>query len=98
MAVAGGVVLGVALWYVLPAVLPWGAGDWLAASLIGGSPWQAGQVLMRAGNPAGFNRLVRLSLACGSQPVARCIAGIARETAMPAGPNPAAARRLPRQR
>lgn len=55
---------------------------------------------MRAGNPAGFNRLVQLSEACGSQPVARCIAGTARETAMPAGhgPDPAAARRPPQRR
>ena len=99
VAAAGGVVLGVALWYVLPAVLPWGGGDWLAASLIGGSPWQAGQALMRAGNPSGFNRLVHLSQACGSQPVARCIAGIARETTMQVGhgPDPVAARRLPQQ-
>ena len=100
VAVAVGMLLGVALGYVLPAVLPWGGGDWLAASLIGGGPWQAGQVLMRAGNPSGFNRLVQLSQACGSQPVARCIAGIARETTMPAGhePDPAAVRRLPQQR
>ena len=100
VAVAGGVLLGVGLWYVLPAMLPWGGGDWLAASLIGGSPWQAGQALMRAGNPSGFNRLVHLSQACGSQPVARCIAGIARETTMQAGsgPDPAAARRPPQQR
>jgi len=100
VAVAGGMLLGVGLWYVLPAVLPWGGGDWLAASLIGGSPWQAGQVLMRAGSPSGFTRLVDLSQACGSQPVARCIAGIARETTMPAGhvPDPAAARRPPQRR
>lgn len=92
VAAAGGMLLGVALWYVLPAVLPWGGGDWLAASLIGGSPWQAGQVLMRAGNPSGFRRLVRLSQACGSQPVARCIAGITRPAP------PAAVRRSPPQR
>ena len=99
VAAAGGMLLGVALWYVLPAVLPWGGGDWLAASLIGGSPWQAGQVLMRAGNPSGFRRLVRLSQACGSQPVARCIGGISRETAMPGrhGADPAAMRRVPRR-
>ena len=99
VAVVVGMLLGVGLWYVLPAVLPWGGGDWLAASLIGGSPWQAGQVLMRAGNPSGFTRLVHLSQACGSQPVARCIAGIARETTMQVGhgPDPAAARRLPQQ-
>ena len=40
-AAACGVVLGIALWYVLPSWLPWGAGDWLAASLIGGGRWHA---------------------------------------------------------
>ena len=98
-AVAVGALLGVALWYVLPAVLPGEAGNWLAASLIGGSPRQAGQALMRGGNPSGFNRLVQLSQAGGGAPVARCIAGISRETAMSAGhwPNPATVCPAPRR-
>ena len=37
-----GVFVGAALWYFLPSVLPSSIGDQLAASLIGGSPWQAG--------------------------------------------------------
>lgn len=99
-AVAVGALLGVALWYVLPAVLPGEAGNWLAASLIGGSPRQAGQALMRgAATRPGFNRLVQLSQACGGAPVARCIAGISRETAMSAGhwPNPATVCPAPRR-
>ncbi|MBW4091872.1 MAG: hypothetical protein HIU82_12315 [Proteobacteria bacterium] len=47
---AAGVLLGMALWYVLPAVLPWDGGDWLVASLIGGGPWKAGQTLMARTN------------------------------------------------
>ena len=43
IALAGGVLLGIALWYVLPSLLPWGAGDWLVSSLIGGGRWQAGE-------------------------------------------------------
>jgi hypothetical protein len=43
VAMACGVMLGIALWYVLPSLLPSGAGDWLASSLIGGGQWRAGE-------------------------------------------------------
>ena len=51
VAAACGVMLGVVLMYLLVTVLPWGGGDWLAASLVGGGPWQAGQTLMRDADP-----------------------------------------------
>jgi hypothetical protein len=34
-------VAGVGLWYVAAGLLPRSAGDWIAASLIGGNRWQA---------------------------------------------------------
>jgi hypothetical protein len=67
-----GVVLGVALWYVAPAVLPQSVGDWMVASLIGGGPWQAGQALMRRADPASFDKMVQLYDECGDQPVDIC--------------------------
>ena len=39
---AVGLMVGVALWYVAVGLLPRSAGDWIAASLIGGGRWQAG--------------------------------------------------------
>ncbi|MGH7187569.1 MAG: DUF6118 family protein [Acetobacteraceae bacterium] len=59
-----GVMLGVLLWFLLPLVLPWGAGDWLSALPIGGGPWQAGASLMRRADPAAWERMVRLYQAC----------------------------------
>jgi hypothetical protein len=59
-----GVMLGVLLWFLLPLVLPWGAGDWLAALPIGGGPWQAGAALMQRADPAVWERMVRLDRAC----------------------------------
>jgi Family of unknown function (DUF6118) len=53
LATAGalGAVGGVLLWLMLVALLPWGVGDRLAALPLGGSPWQAGQALMRRDSP-----------------------------------------------
>jgi hypothetical protein len=83
-AVAGGVLLGIALWYVLPSLLPWGAGDWLASSLIGGGRWQAGETLMERASPESFGRMVRLYNVCGQQPIELCEAAItARPTTQP---------------
>ena len=71
-ALALGVMLGIALWYVLPSLLPWGAGDWLASSLIGGGRWQAGETLMEHSSPESFDRMVRLYNACGERPIEAC--------------------------
>lgn len=59
-----GIMLGVLLWFMLPLVLPWSAGDWLSALPIGGGPWQAGASLMRRADPATWERMVRLDRAC----------------------------------
>ena len=80
-ALAVGVMLGIALWYVLPSLLPWGAGDWLASSLIGGGRWQAGETLMERASPEGFDRMVRLYNACGERPIDTCEAALATGTA-----------------
>jgi hypothetical protein len=74
-----GVMLGIALWYVLPSLLPWGAGDWLASSLIGGGRWRAGETLMERASPESFDRMVQLYNACGERPIDLC------ETALTAG-------------
>ena len=76
-ALALGVMFGIALWYVLPSLLPWGAGDWLASSLIGGGRWQAGETLMERASPDGFDRMVRLYNACGERPIETCEAALA---------------------
>ena len=46
-----GLIVGVGLWYVAAGLLPRSAGDWIAASLIGGSKWQAGETLMQESQP-----------------------------------------------
>jgi hypothetical protein len=61
--------------------LPWGAGDWLASSLIGGGRWRAGETLMERAGPESFGRMVRLYNACGQQPVESCEAAIAARAA-----------------
>jgi hypothetical protein len=79
VAMACGVMLGIALWYVLPSLLPWGAGDWLASSLIGGGRWRAGETLMERASPESFGRMVQLYNACGERPIDLC------ETALTTG-------------
>jgi hypothetical protein len=81
-----GVVVGLGLWAILVNALPWGAGTWLASlPLAGGNRWEAGQQLMRAADPVGFDRIVKLSQACGDQQVDLCAAVIAVKTAEPPG-------------
>ncbi len=97
---AVGGVVGLGLWAILVEVLPWGGGTWLASlPLAGGDRWQAGQTLMHAADPAGFDRIVKLSQACGDQQVDLCAAAIAVKTAGSAGQAgsaPAASRHEPR--
>ena len=76
-ALAGGIMLGIALWYILPSLLPWGAGDWLASSLIGGGRWRAGETLMERASPDAYDRMVRLYNACGERPIETCAAALA---------------------
>lgn len=71
-------IAAVALWFFLVACLPWGMGDWLAAlPLAGGNGWQAGQDLKQAADPVSFDRIVKLSQACGNQAVELCTAALA---------------------
>src|SRR5271167_3466390 len=88
VAMACGVMLGIALWYVLPSLLPWGAGDWLASSLIGGGRWRAGETLMERASPESFDRMVRLYNTCGQQPIESCEAAITGRTAVESGGTP----------
>ena len=72
MAGAIGVLGGVFLWFMSVALLPLGAGDWLAALPLGGGPWQAGEALMQRDSPAAFDRMARLYRACGGQATELC--------------------------
>ena len=87
-ALAAGILLGIALWYVLSSLLPWGAGDWLASSLIGGGRWQAGETLMGRDSPESFGRMVRLYNVCGAQSIESCEAAITTRTATQPGETP----------
>jgi hypothetical protein len=79
-----GVMLGVLLWFMLPLILPWGAGDWLSALPIGGGPWQAGAALMQRADPAVWERMVRLYRACPpDSATALCEAAMTARTAPP---------------
>ena len=76
-AAVAGVIAGVLLWYLAAALLPWGAGHWLAASLVGGGRWEAGSVLLQEADPKAWDRMVQLDKACGDSRVALCEAAIA---------------------
>jgi hypothetical protein len=76
MAGAIGVLGGVFLWFMSVALLPLGAGDWLAALPLGGGPWRAGEALMQRDSPAAFDRMARLYQACGGQATELCEAAI----------------------
>jgi hypothetical protein len=78
---AVGLMAGVALWYVAVGLLPRSAGDWIAASLIGGGQWQAGQTLMQEASPVSFARMVKLYDTCDDQPTELYTAAIATKTA-----------------
>jgi hypothetical protein len=45
--------------------LPRSASGWIAASLIGGSKWHAGEPLMQESSPASWATMARLYDACG---------------------------------
>ncbi|KQT95715.1 hypothetical protein ASG60_20840 [Methylobacterium sp. Leaf469] len=54
---AAGLFLGVVLILTLPALLPYGAAERVAASILGEEPWQAGIRLMKFGSPVGLSQL-----------------------------------------
>jgi hypothetical protein len=80
---AFGLIVGVGLWYVAAGLLPRSAGDWIAASLIGGTRWQAGATLMDEASPASFDKMVRLYEACREQTNALCEAAVAVRSIQP---------------
>jgi hypothetical protein len=59
-----GLMVGALLWLLAAMLLPWGMGTWLAATLMGGGQWEAGQTLMREANPTSWDRMARLYNAC----------------------------------
>ena len=79
-----GLIVGVGFWYVAAGVLPRSAGDWMAASLIGGTRWQAGATLMEEASPDSFDKIARLYKACGEQTTALCEAAIVVRSIQPA--------------
>jgi hypothetical protein len=79
-----GLIVGVALWYVAAGLLPRRAGDWIAASLIAGSKWQAGETLMEEASPEAWEKMVRLYDACPQNTATElCEAAIAVRTIAP---------------
>jgi len=80
-----GVLGGVLLWLLLIRVLPWGAGDWLAALPLGGGRWTAGQSLMREADPVTWDKMVRLYKACPQESTTElCEAALTVRTIPPA--------------
>jgi hypothetical protein len=63
--------------HVAAGLLPRSVGDGIAASLIGGTRWQAGATLMDEASPDSFDKMVRLYEACGEQTTALCEAAVA---------------------
>lgn len=52
---AAGFIVGMLFVLILPQVLPFGAAERVAASILGEEPWQAGIRLMKFGNPLGLS-------------------------------------------
>jgi hypothetical protein len=71
-----GLIIGVGLWYVAAGLLPRSAGDWIAASLIGGNRWQVGETLIQEASPESWAKMARLYTACGEQATEFCEAAI----------------------
>jgi hypothetical protein len=73
-----GVLLGVLLCLGTAALLPRQAGAWMAATIIGGDPWAAGENLMQESNATAFDRMARLYQACpADSSTDLCVAAIA---------------------
>lgn len=88
-AAALGLMVGALLWFLAAMLLPWGAGHWLAATLVGGGRWEAGQTLMREVNPTSWDRMARLYNACPKDSSTElCEAAMAVRTISPAGEQP----------
>ena len=81
-----GVMGGALLWFMLVAMLPWGAGTWLAALPLGGR-CQAGETLIQEADPTTWARMVGLYKACPQGTATElCEAAIAVKTSSPGQP------------
>lgn len=81
-----GFMVGVLLWFMAAALLPWGLGHRMAAAMVGGDRWEAGSTLMEEANPEAWEKVVRLNKACGGASVGLCEAAIAVGLIPPAAP------------
>ena len=81
-----GAMVGALVWLLAAALLPWGAGHWLAARLVGGGQWHAGATLMHEADPEAWNRLMRLYKACPQESSTElCEAALVVRTIPPVG-------------
>ncbi len=85
VAVAIGAALGFVVWWPLVFLTPWGGGHWLAATLIGGGQWQAGETLMQEEDPVTWDRMVRLYKACPQDSTTELCEAALAVRAMPQG-------------
>jgi hypothetical protein len=75
---AVGVVVGILLCVGMVAVFPRQAGVWAITTIVGGNPWEAGEVLMNHFSPATFERMARLYNACPEDSLTEvCMAAMA---------------------
>ena len=78
--VAGGAVFGLALGvagcFGVVEAFSEQAGSWIAATIVGDGPWNAGLTLMRRADLASYEKMVRLFNACGDQSTELCEAAI----------------------
>jgi hypothetical protein len=82
-----GLMVGVGLWYVAAGLLPRSVGDGIAASLIGGDRWHAGETLMEEASPETWDRMARLYKACPPDTATElCEAAITVHTIQPSRP------------
>lgn len=85
--VAGGAVFGLALGvagcFGVVEAFPGQAGSWIAATIVGDGPWNAGLTLMRRADLASYEKMVRLFNACGDQSTDLCEAAIVIRTIPP---------------
>ncbi len=88
--------VGVVLWIVLAAFLPWGAGDWLASFPVfrGRGAWEAGEALLQRDSPPAWDKMVRLYRACGDQRTEACEAALVVRSMLP-GPTQEETKALP---
>jgi hypothetical protein len=89
ISIAVGVALGLLLWFPVVWLTPFGGGHWLAAKMIGGGRWAAGETLMQEANAEAWARMAQLYQACPRTSATEvCEAAMAAPT-VPIAPVPA---------